>query len=267
MTTFTTFDGITLSYEDEGDGFPVVLLHGFAADTNLNYVRSGILDRLLDEGYRVIALDARGHGLSEKPHEPAAYAGDAAVKDVQALLDEVGVERCALVGYSMGGGTALRVAAIEPRVAACAVVGVGAAGIGAGDADGAREGRPGAGDGDGAEEGSSMIEAFTTDDPGSLSGHAKRFRTMADAIRADRVALAAVLSAGGPSAPVAVDQITQPVLVLAGTEDVLAGSVERIAGAIPGATAATVPGDHFSSPSQPELHDELVAFLATVPPS
>ena len=53
MATFESFDGLTLSYTDEGDGRAVVLLHGFAADTNVNYVRSGILDLLLDEGYRV----------------------------------------------------------------------------------------------------------------------------------------------------------------------------------------------------------------------
>ena len=70
VPTFTSFDGTTLAYHDDGDGAPVVLLHGFAADTNLNYVRSGVFDLLLDAGYRVIALDARGHGLSEKPHDP-----------------------------------------------------------------------------------------------------------------------------------------------------------------------------------------------------
>ncbi len=60
MATFDSFDGLTLYYDDQGDGPTVVLLHGFAADTNVNYVRSGILDLLLDEGYRVVALDARG---------------------------------------------------------------------------------------------------------------------------------------------------------------------------------------------------------------
>ena len=63
MPDFESFDGLRLSYLDDGDGRTVVLLHGFAADTNVNYVRSGILDLLLDEGYRVVTLDARGHGL------------------------------------------------------------------------------------------------------------------------------------------------------------------------------------------------------------
>jgi len=66
MANFDSFDGLSLYYDDQGDGPTVVLLHGFAADMNVNYVRSGILDLLLDEGYRVVALDARGHGLIPK---------------------------------------------------------------------------------------------------------------------------------------------------------------------------------------------------------
>ena len=76
MASFESFDGLSLFYQDEGDGRTVVLLHGFAADTNVNYVRSGIFDLLLDEGYRVVTLDARGHGLSSKPTDSAAYADD-----------------------------------------------------------------------------------------------------------------------------------------------------------------------------------------------
>ena len=72
MPTFASFDGTELFYDDQGDGRPVVLLHGFAADTNINFVRSGILDALVDEGYRTIALDHHGHGISAKPHEPEA---------------------------------------------------------------------------------------------------------------------------------------------------------------------------------------------------
>ena len=110
MPDFESFDGLRLSYLDDGDGRPVVLLHGFAADTNVNYVRSGILDLLLDEGYRVVTLDARGHGLSSKPTDPDAYADDAMKRDVVALFDHLGLENVLLVGYSMGAHLALRLA-------------------------------------------------------------------------------------------------------------------------------------------------------------
>jgi pimeloyl-ACP methyl ester carboxylesterase len=198
----------------------------------------------------VIALDARGHGLSSKPHDPAAYADDAAGKDVQALLDETGVDACAVVGYSMGAGTALRLAGHEPRIIACVVLGVGETMLGT-DAR--------------ADRRQSMLAAFRTDDPDSLPEYAKAFRTMADAIRADREALAAVLAADEPSTAAAVGEITQPVLVVAGVDDVHAGAPEPLAEQIPNGSAVTVPGDHFTSPSQAALHDAVVEFLATAP--
>jgi pimeloyl-ACP methyl ester carboxylesterase len=251
VATFTSFDGLELAYEDDGDGFPVILLHGFAADTNLNYVRSGLLDRLLDEGYRVVALDARGHGLSAKPHDPDAYADDAAAKDVRALLDHLGIERCAVVGYSMGAGTVLRLAPSEPRIVACVVLGVGETTLDPG-ARGDRRAH--------------MQEAFVTEDPDSLPEFAKEFRTMADAIRADRGALSAVLAGGEPLAVATLGDVRQPVLVVVGEADTHAGAPEPLAAKLPNANAVTVPGNHFTSPSQPALHDAVVAFLATAPP-
>ena len=116
MPDFESFDGLRLSYLDDGDGRVVVLLHGFAADTNVNYVRSGILDLLLDEGYRVVTLDARGHGLSSKPTDPEAYADDAMKRDVVALFDHLGLDDVLLVGYSMGAHLALRLAPSSPPV-------------------------------------------------------------------------------------------------------------------------------------------------------
>src|SRR5438552_11960944 len=125
MANFESFDGLSLFYQDEGDGRPVVLLHGFATDTNVNYVRSGILDVLLDEGYRVVTLDARGHGLSSKPTDAAAYADDAMKRDVVALFDHLGLDDVLLVGYSMGAHLSLRLVPDEPRVKALVLLGIG----------------------------------------------------------------------------------------------------------------------------------------------
>ena len=77
MGYFGSFDGVKLFYEDRGEGRPTLLLHGFAADTAANWERPGIVNGLLAAGRRVITLDARGHGQSEKPHDPEAYADDA----------------------------------------------------------------------------------------------------------------------------------------------------------------------------------------------
>ena len=249
MPTFTSFDGITLAYHDEGDGTPVVLLHGFAADTNLNYVRSGVFDLLLDEGYRVIALDSRGHGLSEKPHEPAAYGDDAMRRDVQALLDELGIERCVIVGYSMGAAVTLRVAMTDPRPVAVAL-------LGAGESMADKQG--------GTERRTSMAEAFRADDVEALPARVRAFREMADAIRADRVALGALLDAPWPDTATGLDEVAVPVIVICGVDDDEVGSPDVLAAQLPAAEVVLVPGDHFTANSTPQLHEALIAFLGRV---
>lgn len=249
MPTFTSFDGLTLAYHDEGDGAPVVLLHGFAADTNLNYVRSGVFDLLLDEGYRVIALDSRGHGLSEKPHDPAAYGDDAMRRDVQALLDELGIERCVIVGYSMGAAVTLRVVMTDARPVAVAL-------LGAGESMADKQG--------GTERRTSMAEAFRADDVEALPARVRAFREMADAIRADRVALGALLDAPWPDTATGLDEVAVPVIVICGVDDDEVGSPDVLAAQLPAAEVVLVPGDHFTANSTPQLHEALIAFLGRV---
>src|SRR5215471_14295813 len=125
MPHFTAPDGTSLYYDDQGDGAVVLLLHGFVGDLNIDWFRSGILDRLLDEGYRTLGYDARGHGLSDKPHDLDAYAGDVLARDASALLDERGVTECFVVGFSMGARTALHLASFDDRVRAVVALGVG----------------------------------------------------------------------------------------------------------------------------------------------
>jgi pimeloyl-ACP methyl ester carboxylesterase len=116
MAEFQSFDGVKLHYDREGAGPPVVLLHGFAADTETNWRRPGIIEALTATGHAVIALDARGHGLSEKCYDPDAYKDEAMAKDVVALFDHLGLESADVVGYSMGSATAIRFALRDGRV-------------------------------------------------------------------------------------------------------------------------------------------------------
>jgi pimeloyl-ACP methyl ester carboxylesterase len=244
MATFTSFDGVNLSYSEEGDGATVVLLHGFAADTNVNYVRAGLLDALLDEGYRVITLDARGHGLSEKPTDPGAYADDAMRRDVQALFDRLGIVQALVVGYSMGGHTALRLAAADPRVKALVLLGVGERGDDAQD------------DGEGAAR---MIDALESGDADALE-HAemRNIRIMAGL---DTAPLVAYLRAGRPDDHEGIDDVKVPAIVIVGEDDRAATDAPRLAERL-GAPLVTVPGDHFTSNARPELHRALLAFVA-----
>ena len=100
-----TFDssGVAINYIDEGSGPTIVLVHGFAASIKTNWRGPGIIDALIRDGRRVVALDCRGHGESGKPHDPDAYAGTAMIDDVIALMDHLHIDVADLMGYSMGG--------------------------------------------------------------------------------------------------------------------------------------------------------------------
>src|SRR4051812_21672042 len=242
MPDFESFDGLRLSYLDDGDGRVVVLLHGFAADTNVNYVRSGILDLLLDEGYRVVTLDARGHGLSSKPTDPEAYADDAMKRDVVALFDHLGLDDVLLVGYSMGAHLSLRLAPSEPRVKAVVLLGIGEHGTGE-SGEGRRDALV------------AVLEAESPDDVDDAS--LRQFRVMAGL---DREPLLAYVRAPGSVGPAPVDGVDVPVLLVGGDHDENAGDPAPLAERL-GATLVRVPGDHFTANSRPELHRALTEFL------
>lgn len=109
---FFLSDGVRIHYTVEGAGTPVVLLHGFAVDSELNWRTPGVLPAL-SRSFRVIAPDLRGHGRSEKSHDPSAYGGKM-VEDVLNLLDHLAIERAHIVGYSMGSTLALNLAVNHP---------------------------------------------------------------------------------------------------------------------------------------------------------
>ena len=125
MEHFTSFDGLDLAFIDVGEGAPVILLHGFAADHFSNWVATGVVDALVASQRRVLAPDARGHGASAKPHDPDAYANDAMARDVQSLMDHVALDRYDVVGYSMGSIVAGRLAPRDARVRSLVLGGVG----------------------------------------------------------------------------------------------------------------------------------------------
>jgi pimeloyl-ACP methyl ester carboxylesterase len=100
-TGYFDAEGIRLHYVVGGKGETVVLLHGFGGSADGLYIKPGTFDALVNAGYRVVALDQRGHGNSEKPHDTASY-GMQMVEDVRRLLDHLEVEKVHLVGYSMG---------------------------------------------------------------------------------------------------------------------------------------------------------------------
>lgn len=105
--------GVQIYYTDEGVGVPVILVHGYSANADLNWRLPGIVRRLRKH-FRVITLDVRGHGLSGKPHDPSEY-GIEMVKDVHRLMDHLQIPEAHLVGYSMGGFITFKFTAMYPE--------------------------------------------------------------------------------------------------------------------------------------------------------
>ena len=115
-----TAAGVELALSDDGEGIPVVLVHGLTATRRYVVMGSRSLER---SGHRVIAYDARGHGASAPAPDPGAYGYEELAGDLVAVLDGLGLDRAVLAGASMGAHTALRVALDAPeRVAGLVVV-------------------------------------------------------------------------------------------------------------------------------------------------
>lgn len=116
---FFVSDGTRIRYMDIGSGAPVVLIHGFSVNAEMNW---GMIIPQLSPEFRVIAFDHRGHGKSEKPHGADDY-GLRMVRDVENLLDHLGLERAHIVGYSMGGAIAAKFLTMHPDRVSSAVLG------------------------------------------------------------------------------------------------------------------------------------------------
>ncbi len=111
--TFTASDGVKIHYLETGKGTPVVLIHGYTGTAEGNWFSNGVAEALA-KNHRVVAIDCRGHGKSEKPKEPAKY-GPQMAKDVLELMDHLKIEKAHVHGYSMGGFIVTQLLAMKPE--------------------------------------------------------------------------------------------------------------------------------------------------------
>lgn len=123
---FTSFDGLKIYYEVQGQGPPVVLLHGFTG-TGAMWQGTPLCRELLAQGHQMVALDLRGNGRSGKPAALAGYEHDAEARDVMGLATALGFAHYQVVGYSRGSIIAARVLVLDPRVTAAVLGGMGEA--------------------------------------------------------------------------------------------------------------------------------------------
>ena len=239
---------VEIAYLDEGEGDPIILVHGFASSKNVNWVYPTWVSELRKDRRRVIALDNRGHGESSKLYDSAQYEIATMAGDVVALMDHLEIARADVMGYSMGARMTAVIAREQPRRLRSAILG----GIGIGMIEG---GGPG-------ENVATALEAPSLDDVTDPVG--RTFRAFADQTRSDRRALAACLR--GSRRLMTHDEaagIDVPVLIAVGTADEVAGSAQALGKVIPGSQVLDIPNrDHMRAVGDKIYKAGVIDFLS-----
>jgi pimeloyl-ACP methyl ester carboxylesterase len=247
MPSFHNGD-VEIAYLDEGEGHPIVLVHGFASNKDVNWVYPGWVSTLRQAGRRVIALDNRGHGASAKLYDPEDYHIGTMTSDVRALLDHLAIERADIMGYSLGSRISALLAFRAPgRVRSAIFGGLGMTLV--------------AGGGPG-ENVARALEAESIDAVTDRMG--RMFRAFAEQTRSDRRALAACLR--GSRALMPRDEaaaISVPVLIAVGTRDDIAGSAHGLAEIIARSVVLDIPGrDHMRAVGDKVYKSGVLEFLS-----
>ncbi len=242
--------GIRIHYQEVGSGEAVMLVHGFASTAQHNWGGTGWI-ATLSEKYRVITLDVRGHGLSDKPHAPEAHGYASMGADVTRLMDHLGIERATLMGYSMGSSIAIELMLSRPE-RFCAII------LGGIAYDDGLENKA---------DRDAIAEAYRTDDAATIkSPVAKAYRRFAESMRNDLKALAALIDAErAPFDRAKLAAVRIPVLIVVGTNDNAIGDPKPLANVIPGARLVMLEGrDHMTAPADPRFKKVVLEFLRAV---
>jgi pimeloyl-ACP methyl ester carboxylesterase len=244
-------DGVDIAYRDLGAGEPILLIHGFASSSAVNWASTGWTETLVGDGRRVVAMDVRGHGDSAKLTDPAAYRLDLMAADAASLLDHLAIARADVMGYSMGARIATVLVIDHPdRVRSLVIGGMGAnATRGTANAEaiaGALE----------ADAGEAVVDEV-----------ARGYRTFAERTGSDLKALAACMRGQqGGIAAAALATIRAPVLVAVGSEDHVAGPASALAALIPGAEVLDIVGrDHMLATGDRQFKAGVLDFLKRRP--
>ena len=238
------FDGTKLALHRMGAGRPVILLHGLFSSAEMNWVKWGQAELLVQAGFECLMPDLRAHGHSDAPHDAAAYPDDVLAKDLAALVAQLGLSDYDLCGFSLGARTSVRgvIAGLKPR--RLVLGGMGLEGLAGWTGRGAF-----------------FIDAIDRVDSvkaGDPAFHAVQFmKTM----KVDRVAVRMLLQTFADTPPEALAAITMPTLIVNGDADRDNGDPAALTAALPQAVQVIVPGAHMSCVTKPDLGLAIRDFL------
>ena len=236
---FTSFDSTKIYYEVKGAGDAVVLVHGFIVNGQ-SWKRTELYKNLLEEGYKVIILDQRGNGFSDKPHTPEAYENDAEAKDIMALMKKLKIKKYSAVGYSRGSIIVSRLLVLDKRIKKGVMGGMGAEFTN--------------------PEWPRRIMFYK-----ALSGESvPELAAMVENVKKqglDQQALAYLQKAQPSTSKEALRKIKQPVLIICGDKDSDNGSAKELADLFKNPVYRITPGDHGSASRTKEFSIQVISFL------
>ena len=256
--------GAQMRFLEEGRGEPVLLIHGYTTNTERQWVQSGVFPALAEK-YRVISLDARGHGKSAKPHDRAAY-GPEMGRDLIRLMDHLNIRRAHIAGYSMGAHIVAQLAVMQPDRFVTLTLGGAAGRLGWSAEDQRRV------DEESAEMDQGLLRSqflrlwpkdrpppseaeIRADSERRLAGQDPRALAAVRRSNPDQVITIAALAA-----------VPMPTLGIVGTADPYLRDFERLKAAMPKLDLVTIPGaSHGSAPAAPEFRAAMLRFLAANP--
>ncbi|MBG1231289.1 alpha/beta fold hydrolase [Aestuariivirga litoralis] len=239
--------GVDIAYEEWGAGPPILLIHGFASNIYVNWRDTSWVKTLTHGGYRVVAIDNRGHGESAKLYDSEQYSAPAMADDARRLMDHLQIEKAVVMGYSMGARISAFLTMQYPeRVSAAIFAGLASrmiTGVG------------------GSEE---IAQALEADNLAEVTDRdARGFRIFADSTKSDRKALAACIRFSRVKIkPEGLAAITCPVLVVAGEKDEVAGDVTGLTSVIPGARGVVLANrNHMNAVGDSGYKAAVIDFL------
>jgi len=237
---FKSFDSTRIYYEVHGSGYPVVMVHGFVVNGN-SWKRTALFTDLLQKGYKVITMDLRGNGKSDKPTNDSAYMNDAEAKDIMALLDYLHVHLYHLIGYSRGSIISTRLMVKDDRVDKVILGGMGA------DFTNPQWPR--------------RVLIYRTLNGDTLPPSLEGFVKFARQAGLDTKVLALMQKYQPSTSVEELARCKNKVMVICGDDDKDNGDGKELAKLIPGATFIEVPGMHNTTMQTKAFSNAVTSFL------